>query len=84
MLSKYYFTFGDDPGYPYEGGWVTVIAENMTQAMRFFAARFPCDEGLVCAEVYPQGEFRKTGMYLNGNRGRYSHEVIGIIKRRKK
>lgn len=84
MLTKYYFTFGNDPEFPYKGGWVTVIAEDMLQAMRIFAARFPNEDHLLCAEVYAQDEFRKTPMYLNGNMGAYSHEVIGIIKRRKK
>lgn len=84
MLNKYYFTFGTDPKYPYYGGWVTVIAENIKQAGAFFMARFPNENSLLCADYYTAEEFRETPMYKGGNFGQYSHEVIGIVKRSKK
>lgn len=82
MLNKYYFTFGTDPKYPYYGGWVTVIAEDIHQAVRFFRARFNTEQ-LHCADYYTAEQFRKTEMYTKGNFGHYSHEVIGIIRRKK-
>lgn len=83
MLNKYYFTFGTDPAFPYYGGWVTVIAEDFGQAVRFFQARFYNEERLLCADYYTAEQFRKTEMYTKGNFGYYSHEVIGIVRRKK-
>lgn len=39
--NKYFYTFGSDPGYPYQNGWVEVHATTREEADRKFRARFP-------------------------------------------
>lgn len=82
---KYYFTFGPTEKYPYQDGWVTVIAVSMGQAVDFFKARFgeaamTPDGYIACSTIFPQEEFRNTSMYTEGNYGVYCHEVFGLIK----
>ena len=35
---KFYFTFGTDEKYPFQGGWVEIIAENKKEAIITFQA----------------------------------------------
>lgn len=35
-MNAYYYTFGTDERYPYQGGWVQVFAETMKEANQFF------------------------------------------------
>lgn len=85
-LQKFYFTFGRDPLYPYQGGWVEVIAENMQQAKAIFMGLYPNrpDSGcLNCAFVYTEERFSKTRM-VNGNMGAGCHAVHFLMTEKAK
>lgn len=40
-MKTFYFTFGTDPEYPYCGGWVEIIADDLGKATRVFKRLFP-------------------------------------------
>ena len=42
---KFYFTFGTDEKYPFQGGWVEIIAENKKEAIFTFQAHYPNRQG---------------------------------------
>lgn len=76
-LQKFYFTFGRNPLYPYQGGWVEIIAENIQQAQAIFRAIYPNRPGstaLNYAFHYTEQQFAKSGM-LDGNLGAKCHAV---------
>ena len=77
-MQKFYFTFGTDGAFPYQGGWVELLAEGFADAFRKFRARFPDrHEGcLNCSDYYTANTFAATGMQQSGNRGAFCHEVI--------
>lgn len=75
--NKYYFTFGNDKDYPYQGGWVEVYAANLQKAQHKFRAQFPDrTKGVLnCADFYTEEHFLKSGMRKD-NLGKRCHEVI--------
>jgi len=75
---KFYFTFGTDKQFPYQGGWVEVVANSRGEACEKFRTRFPDrHKGTMnCAFVYSEDEFSETTMAQDGNWGEYCHEVI--------
>ena len=78
-MSKFYFTYGSE-GHPFYGGWTEVIAPNETIARSTFSLIHQSDNGfLPCSSVYSEEDFRKTSMYLNGNRGCFCHEHITLL-----
>lgn len=80
-MSKYYFTFGTDPRYPFQGGWVEVEAENAKMAIAVFNAAHPPREGskcINCSSYYPEEVFKESTM-TDGNLGAKCHEKI-IVK----
>lgn len=76
--SRFYFTFGTDGRYPFQGGWVEVIADDMEQAINLYNEKYPKLDGVFvnCAKYYTEEQFKKTGMFVNGNFGAYCHEVV--------
>ncbi len=38
---KFYFTFGSDPGFPYQNTFIIVIADTERAAVEKFRAKFP-------------------------------------------
>ena len=77
-MSKFFFTFGSDPGFPYQYGWVEVHAPGMYEAVQTFRARFPDrTPGIVnCAFYYSELVFMRSQ-----ERGRHfpferCHEVL--------
>jgi len=75
---KFYFTFGTDKQFPYNRGWVEVIAENEKEAEAKFREKFPDKTPgiLNCACVYAEESFSKTIMAQGGNMQEFCHEVI--------
>ena len=75
---KFYYTFGTDEQFPYERGWVEVVADNQEEADAKFRNRFPdVNKGILnCAFVYTEENFSKTSMASVGNCGEFCHEVI--------
>lgn len=39
-MNSYFYTFGSDPGFPYQNGWVEIHAASREEADRKFRARF--------------------------------------------
>lgn len=78
-MPYYYFTFGTDPGYPFQNGWVKIQAPSRREATEIFAIYFPSrdDECVNCAFIYEEEEFKETSMYKkNDNLGAGCHCVI--------
>ena len=40
-MNRYFYTFGSDPGFPYQNGWVEIRADSFEEADRKFRAQFP-------------------------------------------
>lgn len=79
-VQRFYFTFGDSKNYPFVGGWVEVLAKNLSQAIKAFKAVYPNnndDEVLCCCDYYTEKQFIKSGM-LDENRGKRCHAIIAI------
>lgn len=77
-LKKFIFTFGpNSPIQPYKGGWVDIIAPNISLACQVFIDKYPRVDGLIpCSCVYYEDDFRATDMYTEGNYGRYWQETL--------
>lgn len=76
---KFYFTFGTDEKYPFQGGWVEIIAENKKEAIITFQAHYPNRQGSPfynACDCYESSYFEETNMFTNGNLGAYCHRVI--------
>lgn len=72
-MKKFYFTFGSDRKFPYQNGYVIVMADDLLDAIDLFRGRFPDrNPGIVnCSFWYTEEEWRP--MY--GNKEPY--EIIG-------
>mgnify|MGYP000894744336 FL=1 len=85
LLKTYFFTFGSSEQFPFQCGWVEVLAPNMVAAQQIFRIYYPDivdypdrTEGVLnCANYYTEDEFKKTKMYKEGNMGYCCHIVIG-------
>lgn len=44
-MNLYFYTFGSDPGFPYQNGWVEIHATSREDADRKFRAWFPDRSG---------------------------------------
>ncbi len=57
---KFYFTFGSDPGFPYQNTYVVVMANTEREAVEKFRAKFPDrHENVVnCAFWYSEEQWR--------------------------
>lgn len=79
---RFYFTFGSDEKFPYQGGWVEIFAFNSNQAIIAFKRIF-CDRGnddiLNFESCYTEKGFVESGMLLKGNLGKRCHAVV-IVK----
>lgn len=77
-MEKFYFTYGLE-GYPFQGGWTTVIADNEETAIGIYRVYHPDrTPGILnCASIYSEEQFKKTNMYKNRNNyGKGLCEVI--------
>ncbi len=57
---KFYFTFGSDPGFPYQNTYIIVMADTERAAVEKFRAKFPDrhKNTVNCAFLYPEEEWR--------------------------
>lgn len=79
VMEKFYFTYGTDPKYPFQGGWTLVYATSMAVAQRIFKSIHPNREGsdlLNCAWCYTHEQFMKGNAFKEGNFGVRCHEII--------
>ena len=76
--NKYYYTFGSDPKFPYQDGWVEVRATSWEEAHAKFRARFPDrHEGtLNCAFFYDEAKW----MEMDPESAWHGHECHEIIE----
>ena len=69
-LETYYCTFGTDPNFPYQGGWVEIMAPDGKTAGQIFKTYYPNRKGsslLNCAFVYSEERWKEiTGNYDMG------------------
>lgn len=77
---KFYFTYGTSRLFPFRGGWTEVTAKDREEAVALFRIVHPdATPGIVnCSFIYPENEFRKTGMYTSGNLGQHCVETISL------
>ena len=83
-MSTFYFTYGSDERFPYQGGWSEVEAPTLKDACDLFRLAHPQRDPTVpvgnYAEVYTEEEFRETSMQFTGNRGARCHERISLMR----
>ena len=76
-LARFYYTFTASAGYPYEDGWVEVVAKDWSEAHRKFQTRFPNRNGQIsCAFFYTEVQFAKTPLAMGKRPHDRCHECI--------
>ena len=81
-MKNFFFTFGLDIRYPFQGGWVTVKAPDIKTAIAVFKLYFPHPEDdmmLNCSDYYTEEQFMKTETYKTGNLGYWCHAILGFV-----
>ena len=78
-MAKFYFTYGTDKKFPFQGGWTEVEADNLSAAIKAFNIFHPEREnGCVnCSFWYTEEQFLSSGM-ANGNLDNRCHEHISL------
>lgn len=83
-MPKFYFTYGTDPAYPFQGGWTEIEAPDQNMAAELFRAVHPGkprgQDILNCAAVYPEDDSKATKMFHNPLFGGYCHERIEFYR----
>lgn len=64
-MPKFYFTYGTDPDYPFQGGWTEIEAPDPKTAEDIFEMFHPSRKiaTLNCAFAYTEEKFKDTEMY---------------------
>lgn len=76
-MEKFYFTYGTWSGYPYQGGWSIVCADDIREAIQIFKEAHPTPENILnCADYYKAEDFESTEIFTKGNFGKYTQEII--------
>lgn len=80
-MSRFFYTFGSDKGFPYRNGWVEVVADSWEAAHRKFRSRFPDRHPncLNCSFFYDEEQWRRTSI-PKGIGGYKCYEVIDKTK----
>lgn len=82
IMKDFYFTYGSDKQYPFNGGWTKITAPSINTALNLFTAVHPIIDGcLNCADYYTEDEFKKTNMYRNNSNcgfGEHEHITMNI------
>ena len=60
-LKPFYFTFGADPEFPYQNGYLIVYAPTLKKAVKKFQEKYPnrAPKILNCSSVYSQSSWKK-------------------------
>lgn len=63
-LSSFYFSFGSAKQFPFERGYLVVLAENRREAIGIFRYHYPdVNEGIInCADIYTEEQWQRTEM----------------------
>lgn len=84
MMSKFYFTYGTDPNYPYRGGWTEVEAPSLGAAIEIFQQYHPDRPGtgcVNCAFYYTQEQWDREDNVMRAETfDCRCHERIGISR----
>lgn len=77
-LQCFYYTFGSDPKFPYQNGWVIVAAHDWEEAHEKFRAHFPDrhENTLNCAFFYDARQWQRMDPENNW-KGWVCHAIIG-------
>lgn len=60
-LHPYYFTFGSDPNFPYQDGYIIIHARGRHEACTMFNYLFGERDGMInCAFIYDEKEWQKA------------------------
>lgn len=84
-MPRFFFTYGNAPSYPFQGGWTEVVAPDRFAALAAFRAIHEniAERITNCCSVYTEGQFEDYGFEKSGNLGAYCHEVITLSVVRK-
>lgn len=65
-MSKFFYTFGSDERFPFQGGWVEIIADTLETAHEIFSTHYPdrTPNCLNCSNYYTEQEFSKSDMSI--------------------
>lgn len=80
-LKPFYFTYGTDEHFPYQGGWTIVLAPDRHSACELFIHVHPSryKQAVNCSCIYTQEQFEQTEMYKqNKNFEKGCVEVLSI------
>lgn len=82
-MPKFYFTYGTDPAYPFQGGWTEVEAPDRPSACTAFKMYHPDASPLHpnCAGIYNEEQFQATEMYTKDNFGARCQEHITLSRK---
>ena len=76
LENKYYFTFGSSSQFPYQNGYIVVIAEDRHDAVTKYRVKYPdhTEDTINCSEIYSEEEWYscKGNHYYN----REPYEII--------
>ena len=63
-LTPFYFTFGTDPEFPYQNGYLVVYASTLSEAVRKFQEKYPNRmlNLLNCSSVYSRSVWERSGL----------------------
>jgi len=70
-MHNFYFTFGSDKRFPYQNGYIVVVADNIKEAIQCFKKKYPNREGsdaLNCSDYYSATQWEdmiQKGYYKN-------------------
>ena len=67
---KFFFTYGTDPEFPYQGGWTEISADNFMTALRVFQLFHPNRSGSTAynfAFAYNETNWKNTRMFKENN-----------------
>ena len=80
-MQKFYFTYGTDLAYPFQGGWTEIEAPDRPSACKIFQMFHPNRDGcmglLNCADIYSEDDFMNSKL-IDGNQDAYCHERITL------
>lgn len=77
-MPRFYFTYGTDERYPFQGGWTEIEAPDLHSACQMFRIYHPDKtEGLLnCASFYSEEQFNSSDMPVKGNFDKFCVERI--------
>ena len=83
-MSKFFFSYGTDPAYPFLGGWTEIEAPRQSDACTIFKMYHPdrpeSAGRLNCSDIFTESEFRDNKAYVDAHCGRGCREIITLTR----